>query len=155
GLLPYVEQSTNNPASPLPVATFICPSRRAPQDVYCDYAGFLPWYLQTGTINTSTWTWTWKYTQIRTVLGDDLGVRIDDITDGTANTAVLTDKYVDPGDYKKVGNVPGNYPWSVPGPPTYRLNQGQTGTPIFVSTNTKRSMSSSWFIQERNTVTSA
>jgi len=148
GLLPFVEQGTNDGTAP--VATFVCPSRRAPSAVYCDYAGFLPWYDTAGsTINQTTWQYTWKYTQYRTVLGDDLGVSIDDIKDGTANTAVLTDKFIPPSDYKLVGNAPGNYPWSSAGPPNFNLTQGQytNPPPLFVSTNTKRNAGS--FYQDR------
>ena len=149
-ILSYVEQGTNDGTAP--VSTFICPSRRAPKGVYCDYAGFLPFYTYT---YTYTWNPNFQYLVTRskalwkTALGDDSGVRIDDITDGTSNTAMLTDKFVNPQDYSVVGNTDGNYPWNTAGPARTPLENPNptnprvpTPLPNLVSINTKRNAAS-------------
>src|SRR5262249_20968626 len=85
------------------VKTFVCPSRRAAKKNYCDYAGFLPMFQQVYTWSSTGGTSSLKF--YRTVLGcdengNDDPVRIADIIDGTAATAVLTDKWMNPTDYK-------------------------------------------------------
>jgi prepilin-type N-terminal cleavage/methylation domain-containing protein len=108
GLLPYVEAENQlNPpfsfTNPGPVKIFVCPSRRPATKSYCDYAGFTPY--QKGTLTwTGTypnWTQQWIWNTYPSVLGGDdtTPVRIVDITDGTTQTAVLTDKHVDNTQY--------------------------------------------------------
>ncbi len=116
-LLPYVEADNQlNPpyslASPGPVKTFICASRRTATQAYCDYAGFSGYQQWTGL--TEQWNWTtgqittvWQGQTYPGVLtGDDINVvRLVDITDGTSTTGVLTDKHVDNTKYTAFGTA--------------------------------------------------
>jgi prepilin-type N-terminal cleavage/methylation domain-containing protein len=124
-ILPYIEAGNqiNSPwsvANPGPVKAFVCPARRSATKGYCDYAGFAgyeklvdvwtpptpqwevpgkPPFFQPTPLPGSTHTQTWNvYPGVLT--GDDVNaVRLVDITDGTTNTAVLTDKHVDVPQY--------------------------------------------------------
>jgi prepilin-type N-terminal cleavage/methylation domain-containing protein len=55
----------------------------------------------------------------RTAMGDDQGVRLTDISDGTSQTALLSEKYVPPANIS--GGSIGDQPWNNPGLPLYTL----------------------------------
>jgi prepilin-type N-terminal cleavage/methylation domain-containing protein len=112
-ILPYVEQGEYQGRA-FPVKVFVCPSRRPADQPYCDYAGFVPtMYLQYGNPPRSFFT--------RSALGDDKGVRFNDIKDGLSFTALLTDKFVKFRDYAGNRN-PADVDWDRPGTDLYVVN---------------------------------
>jgi prepilin-type N-terminal cleavage/methylation domain-containing protein len=135
GLADYVEEGKDTAAGTyLPVKIFVCPSRRPAKFNYCDYVGALPissgqltnWqytatpnktggydYVQTATLTVTT---------NRTALGDDLGVRIADVQDGTSNTILITEKSVAPVNYTGFAD-PGDQAWNLAGTPTIPQNK--------------------------------
>src|SRR5262249_25245893 len=127
------------------VKTFVCPSRRAAKKNYCDYAGFLPMFQQVYTWSSTGYSSSLKF--YRSVLGcdengNDDPVRIADIIDGTAATAVLTDKWMNPTDYKG-GATPADVDWNLAGTPNMPLDpngqwDGNPNPNVFVGSNTKR-----------------
>jgi prepilin-type N-terminal cleavage/methylation domain-containing protein len=121
GIAPLIDQTLNNGNAPVPV--FVCPARRSATSNFCDYAGFLPMdsYTRNNIVRVNTPTlyqYTFDMIPIygRTVLGDDNPVALTDITDGTAATAVLTDKAVPPGMYAG-GGYYGDVAWNDAGTP--------------------------------------
>jgi prepilin-type N-terminal cleavage/methylation domain-containing protein len=108
-LLPFIEEGINISDNPAPVESFVCPSRRSPTANYADYAGFRPpiaLQLVSETYVKGQWVYTWNLSLYRTVLGVDMKgfddpVRIADITDGLAYTAMFTDKWI--SDKQKTG----------------------------------------------------
>jgi prepilin-type N-terminal cleavage/methylation domain-containing protein len=145
GIAPYVEQGNNVGPNVQPVKTFVCPSRRSANQNYCDYAGFMPYVtLSSETYNPTTHTWTYNWSVNSGVLscdanGNDLPVKMTDITDGTSTTAVLTDKFIAPPDYSGF-KTQGDVAWNLPGLPNQVINQydWQNPKPALASTNTKR-----------------
>jgi prepilin-type N-terminal cleavage/methylation domain-containing protein len=69
------------------------------------------------------YTYTWMESEseklYRTAMGDDQGVRLTDISDGTSQTALLCEKYVPPANLH--GGSIGDQPWNNPGSPLYTL----------------------------------
>jgi prepilin-type N-terminal cleavage/methylation domain-containing protein len=78
---------------------------------------------------TSTWTQTETEKLYRTAMGDDQGVRLTDISDGTSTTALLTEKYVPQSQYRSGAWSLGDQPWNNPGAPVYTLNFKSYTTP--------------------------
>ncbi len=175
-ILPFVEQG--NAASAIargepapPVKLFTCPSRRSASADFADYAGFYPYpggtksnVVLVSQFQTRPYTYinTFDYSPstVRTCLGDDNGVRILDIKDGTTNTVVLTDKWV-PNTMYSTMSAPNQMSYATPGPASFplywkraltdsykftgydayrytRLVRDLTKPPLMVSTNTKR-----------------
>ena len=69
------------------------------------------------------YTYTWMESEseklYRTAMGDDQGVRLTDISDGTSKTALLSEKYV-PAANRNGGSI-GDQPWNNPGSPLYTV----------------------------------
>jgi prepilin-type N-terminal cleavage/methylation domain-containing protein len=148
-LLPFVEADNqiNAPFSvsnPGPVKIFVCPSRRAANKNYCDYAGFDGYQSVTQVWNPPTPQWEYNPSNATfsnvwnsypgVLTGDNINiVRIVDITDGASNTAMLTDKHVDNTQYagfKSAGDQPYTLFTSVVTTPTYGGNPYLTGNTI-------------------------
>jgi prepilin-type N-terminal cleavage/methylation domain-containing protein len=115
-ILRYVEGlGATGPSSPVP--TFVCPARRSATANFCDYAGFAPqlnyYYNMQTSGNTTTYA-AGGPPVMRTVLGDDTPVRIADITRGTSNVVMLSDKHIAATDYAGFMN-PGDVAWDDPG----------------------------------------
>jgi prepilin-type N-terminal cleavage/methylation domain-containing protein len=134
-IAPFVEQGNTGGVATVAVPTFNCPARRGGGPPLCDYAGanpftlvntsytFPPNYFTETTNSTGGYDYTYNYTitvsvnNVRTALGDDSGVRITDISDGTSETLLLTDKLVLPNHY--AGYATGNdQNWDNPGTST-------------------------------------
>jgi len=81
-ILPYVEQANNNPAAPLPVALFICPSRRPVLGPFRDYG-----YVYDGVAVTSPILYT-----------PNSAHQIDLLSYGVGYTALLTHLWLLPSD---------------------------------------------------------
>ena len=135
----FVELGLNDGKTP--VELFTCPSRRSPVNVTCDYAGFIyqsagtitqNWSLVSNSVNQnagterSTGQTIWLYTTTynitgtitrngNTILESDTPPTISMVTngDGTAYTALLTDKSVDRKSY--AGSPGSDEVWSSPG----------------------------------------
>jgi prepilin-type N-terminal cleavage/methylation domain-containing protein len=141
-LLPYLEQEINDGNGI--VKTFVCPARRSATANFCDYAGAMTTstyitlnYNYTSTYPNSTGGYDYTYTfdvkakLNQTALGDDSGVRIVDIKDGTANTFLLSEKAI-PADSYAGFKSPGDQAWNTPGigsVPSYKwvgVNQSYT-----------------------------
>jgi prepilin-type N-terminal cleavage/methylation domain-containing protein len=127
-ILPYIDQSNNDGTAP--IKTLVCPSRRSP-GLYIDYVGANPFYnLNYGQFTsqqtrnaTGGYDFTYSYPgttykPIRTALGDDEPLALEQISDGTSNTVLLTEKSVDPNNYSKTDLAPGDMNWNDPGPET-------------------------------------
>lgn len=116
-LLPYVEQQPYM-GTAFPVKSFICPSRRTAANSMCDYAGFLAVWVQ---IPQTTYTYPPVTGRSRAILGSldgsDSPISLLAIPDGTSNTALLADKWVDPRYY--AGNRPSDVTWDKPGNNVY------------------------------------
>jgi len=121
----FVEQGNNDGVGPVPI--YVCPSRRSADKTYADYAGFMPQYAMTktnlncpgGTWNGNKYTYTCTYSLgggsfLSPAFGYNRKVKITDITDGTSNTALLTDKWVSITEYDGF-KVPGDVEWYKPG----------------------------------------
>jgi prepilin-type N-terminal cleavage/methylation domain-containing protein len=145
GLAPFVEQQNNLGANPEPVPIFVCPSRRAATQNYCDYAGFLPFQQLSGTVDSTYTNWNWTVTNYPGVLscdlqGNDRPVKMTDITDGTSQTAVLTDKFISVTDYGGFVTQ-GDVAWNLPGQPNQSVDNYtwlDGNPPVYVGSNTKR-----------------
>jgi prepilin-type processing-associated H-X9-DG protein len=80
----------------------------------CDYAGFLPvWYRPRN-------GGTYDQKLGKAALAEDKPISLMDITDGTSNTAILSEKYVNPKQY--AGGQPHDMAWDKPGTNGYAYN---------------------------------
>jgi prepilin-type N-terminal cleavage/methylation domain-containing protein len=112
-ILPYVEQG-NYTGSVFPVKTFVCPGRRSPTAAFCDYVGLLGvWYRPAG-------GGTYDMVFGKSPLESDQGVKLLAIADGTSNTILITEKWVDPK--KRDGGTPADTDWDKPGTSGYSYN---------------------------------
>jgi prepilin-type N-terminal cleavage/methylation domain-containing protein len=149
----YVEQENNdNGLGITPVPTFNCPARRSPTKALCDYAGFMPFthltYDYTNATNRTTNNDTGgtdyvtdydvSVAVVRTALGGDDPTRMTDITDGTSNTILLTEKFVARSNYDGF-KTSGDQLWNASGGPsgltlTTGVTKGQPNVQRFTCT---------------------
>jgi prepilin-type N-terminal cleavage/methylation domain-containing protein len=124
-IAPLIDQNNNTGATP--VKSFVCPARRSPSANFCDYAGFMPTYsyIMNNKVtqnNPPNYVFTFNAADYyyKSVLGDDDPVRLEDITRGTSNTAMLSEKAVPITAYQGF-QFPGDLAWNDPGPPTVQI----------------------------------
>jgi prepilin-type N-terminal cleavage/methylation domain-containing protein len=141
----WVEQGNSDGSNP--VKTFVCPSRRGATKNYTDYAGFMPTFAYAKINNncpgyTSTgggWSYICTYDfgegyWMATVLGQDRPTTISAISDGTSNTAMLTDKFVSSRAYQGFVDA-SDQAWNNPGTPSVPVHTYKAQTYGFSGSN--------------------
>jgi prepilin-type N-terminal cleavage/methylation domain-containing protein len=111
-LLPHVEQANNNPAAPLPVPLFICPSRRQVLGPFRDYG-----YVYDGVAVTTPILFT-----------PNSARQMDLLSRSVTNTALLTHLWLLPSDQAMWSGCP-NQAASANNQPDNQPNPGGIGSP--------------------------